>query len=432
MTAETNADLPLGILAGGGVLPERIAELSLARGRKVHIVALEGEADRGIERFPHTWVNWGAIGRMTASFRAAGCRQMIFVGAVKRPDPRRVRPDLGLVRAIPTIIRLFGGGDDHVLRRVVRFFEAQGFEVCGVADVAPSLVVAAGALGRIVPAPSYAREAALAFALIDALGPADVGQAVVMRDGRVLAVEAAEGTDRMLTRLAEAGDRRAAGAVLVKGPKPGQELRIDMPVIGPRTVELAAQAGLAGIAVEAGRVLAAERAELVAAADAAGLFVAGVERRTCERAAREVLSLSQLNRRLPEKRLRRDMTRAFNVLAAVSGYGAPAAVAVVRRHVIAIETGEGFESAMSRVAALRQWGATARSPRRGSLAVARHAVEGLGLEAIVAQAARIGLAGLVLPADIAADDLARAGRIGDEHGLAVVEARRGWPAGAAP
>lgn len=263
MTADSGpapiATSPLGILAGGGQLPERIAELTLARGRGVHIVALEGEAGRGIERFPHTWVNWGGIGRMTRSFREAGCRDMIFVGGVKRPDPRRVRPDIGLIRAIPTIIRLFGGGDDHVLRRVVRFFEAQGFTVRGVADVAPELLVKSGALGRLAPAPAFARDAASGFALIGALGAADVGQGVVIRDGRVLAVEAAEGTDRMLSRLAEAPGRRAAGGILVKAPKPAQELRIDMPAIGPRTVELAAQAGLAGIAVEADRVLVADR-----------------------------------------------------------------------------------------------------------------------------------------------------------------------------
>ncbi len=411
------------------MLPEQIAELTLARGRGVHIVGIEGEAGRGIERFAHTWVNWGGIGRMTSSFRAAGCQDMIFVGGVTRPDPRRVRPDLGLIRAIPTILRLFGGGDDHVLRRVVRFFEAQGFTVRGVADVAPELVVAAGAVGRIAPAPAYTRDATGGFALIGALGMADVGQGVVMRDGRVLAVEAAEGTDRMLTRLVEAGDRRAAGGVLIKGPKPGQELRIDMPVIGPRTVELAAKAGLAGIAVGAGRVLVVDRAGLIERADLAGLFVTGIEDRTVAKPVRSVLSLAPLNRLRPDKRVRRDMARGAWVLAAVQAFGDSGGVVVVRRHVIAVDTGEGLAATMSRVRELRQWGATSRSRRRGALAVGPSMIEDAGLEAIMAAVADSGLAGVALPPGLAADIVDRAGRIGEERNLAVVATQGPWAGG---
>lgn len=412
---------PLGILAGGGSLPEQIAELSIAKGRGVHIVAIEGEAGRGIERFAHTWVNWGGIGRMAASFKANGCRDMIFIGAVTRPDWRKIRPDLGLFKAIPTIVRLFGGGDDHVLRNVVRFFEAQGFTVRGVTDVAPELLVGSGALGRIAPAPSFAGDAARGFALIEALGGADVGQAVVIRAGRALAVEAAEGTDRMLTRLAETSDRRASGGILVKGPKPGQELRIDMPVIGPRTVELAAKAGLAGIAVRSRQVLLVERERLVEQADASGLFVTGIEPPTAVQTQHQVLALSPLNRLVPDKYLRRDMARGANVLAAVAGFADPAGVVVVRRHVIAIETGEGLEVLFERVKALRQWGATARSRRRGALAIGHHAIEALGLEAIISAAAEAGLAGIVLPPAVTVGTIDRAGAIASQHGLSIVD-----------
>lgn len=427
--AETAADArsPLGILAGGGSLPEQIAELTLARGRGVHIVAIEGEAGRGIERFPHTWVNWGGIGRMSASFNAKGCRDMIFVGGVTRPDWRKVRPDLGLFKAIPTIIRLFGGGDDYVLRNVVRFFEAQGFTVRGVADVAPELLVGSGALGRIAPAPRFATDAAAGFSLIEAMGGADVGQAVVIRGGRALAIEAAEGTDRMLTRLAEAADRRAAGGIMVKAPKPGQELRIDMPVIGPRTVELAAKAGLAGIAVRVGQVLLVERDRLVDQADASGLFVTGIEPAMGVAAPRAVLSLAPLNRLVPDKDLRRDMARGANVLAAVARFADSAGVVVVRRHVIAVETGEGVEAMFTRVKALRQWGATAKSRRRGALAVSVPEIETTGLEAVIAAAADAGLAGIVLPAGLAAGHVDRAGEIAAGAGLSIVDNRGLWP-----
>ncbi len=417
---------PLGILAGGGGLPEQIAGSAVARGRAVHIVALDGEAGPGIEAFPHTWVNWGGIGRMTASLKAAGCRDLIIVGSVTRPDPRKVRPDFGLIRAIPTIIRLFGGGDDHVLRNVVRFFEAQGFDVCGVADVAPELLVGTGPMGKIAPAPVFTADADRGFALIDALGFADVGQAVVIRHGRILAIEAAEGTDRMLARLVESGTSTAAGAILVKRPKPGQELRVDMPVIGPRTIEHAGRCGLAGIAVEAGRVLVAERTQVVAAADRGGLFVVGMQAAPHRTQMQRTLSFALLNRRPVDDRVRPDMARAAEVVSVLQEFAATAGVVVVRRHVIAIETGEGLEAMFTRVKTLRQWGATARSKRRGILALSAAGIEAAGVESCVAAAADAGLAGIVLPGEIALDTVDRAGRIAEEHGLSMAEVKGEW------
>jgi UDP-2,3-diacylglucosamine hydrolase len=426
-TGAAAAPGPLGILAGGGGLPEQIAERAVASGRKVHIVAITGEAEQGVSRFPHTWVNWGSIGRMSASLKSAGCRDLIIVGSVTRPDPRTVRPDFGLIKAIPTIIRLFGGGDDHVLRNVVRFFEAQGFAVRGVADVAPELLMPPGTLGKIAPASRYTADAARGLALIDALGSADVGQAVVMRDGRAVAIEAAEGTDRMLARLGVPGDPRAQGGVLVKAPKPGQELRIDMPVIGPRTIENAAKAGLAGIAVQAGRVLVAERDTTVQQANTGGLFVTGIVGHDANSQQPALLPLSPLNRRQPDERLRRDMARASRVLTVVSGFAASAGVVVVRRHVIAIETGEGFEPMLARVRTLRQWGATARSKRRGAIALGSAAIDAVGLEAILATVADAGLAGVVLPPGLRPETADQAGSIGQERGLAVVALAGAWP-----
>jgi UDP-2,3-diacylglucosamine hydrolase len=413
---------PLGILAGGGGLPEQIAARTMASGRAVHIVGIAGEAEPGIARFPHTWVNWGAIGRMTAALKSAGARDLIIVGSVTRPDPRKVRPDLGLVRALPTILRLFGGGDDHVLRNVVRFFEAQGFTVRGVADVAPELLMPIGTLGRLPLLAAQAADAARGFALIEALGPADVGQAVVMRDGRALAIEAAEGTDRMLARLADGDGRRARGAVLVKGPKPGQELRVDMPVIGPRTIEHASALGLAGIAVAAGRVLVAERATVIDAADASGLFVAGIDPCGAPVSWSVPKALAPLGRSYPDLRLLDDMTRAAGVATAVAGFADCAGVVVVRRHVIAIDTGEGSAAMFARVRQLRQWGATARSKRRGAAAIGRECTTVTVLETIIAGAAEAGLAGIIAPPQLATDVLDRAGRLAGERGLAMVVA----------
>ena len=158
--------------------------------------------------------------------------------------------------------------------------ETHGLTVVGVGDVARELLVAEGALTRREPSPEDAASIEKGFALIAALGRYDIGQGTIVTDGRIEAIEGAEGTDRMLKRVAEArgiSDRRQRRGVLVKRPKPGQDLRVDLPAIGPNTVRNADAAGLAGIAVMAGHVLAAERSEMIEIADQCGLFIAGIE-----------------------------------------------------------------------------------------------------------------------------------------------------------
>src|SRR5260221_2015759 len=141
----------IGILAGGGRLPLMIAESVAAHGAAVHIVGIEGEADPAIAGFPHTWVNWGQIGRMVAALRDDGGHQMVIAGAVTRPDLWRIRPDAGFFRSLPQILRLLAGGDDSVLTRVVRFFEGNGLEVLGVHEAAPDLLAGRRPTGRTRP-----------------------------------------------------------------------------------------------------------------------------------------------------------------------------------------------------------------------------------------------------------------------------------------
>ena len=270
----------VGILAGGGRLPLMIAESVAARGDGVHIVAIEGEADPEVARFPHTWVNWGQIGRMVATLRAEGATELVIAGGVTRPDLWRIRPDAGFFTSLPQIVRLLAGGDDSVLSRVVRFFEGKGLTVRGVHEVAPDLLAGDGRMGALDLRRADRADAELGFAVRQALGAVDAGQAVAVAQGKVLAIEGAEGTDAMLRRVAGLPGREASGVrrgVLAKGPKPGQELRVDMPAIGPRTVEQAAAAGLAGVVVEAGAVLVLDRDEAIRAADAVGCALYGLE-----------------------------------------------------------------------------------------------------------------------------------------------------------
>jgi DUF1009 family protein len=271
---------PLGIIAGGGGLPCVVAEAAKARGLPLHIVGIRGEASDAIERFPHTWVRWGEVGKLFDALERHDCRDLVIIGGATRPDLANVKFDLGAVRNLPFLISLGVGGDDHVLSSVVRFLEKKGYRVHGADDVAPELLAGEGQLGAHAPSTEDKADIDLAFEVVKALGRFDIGQGAVVAKGYVMAVEAAEGTDAMLERCAalrETGRARGRGltGVLVKAPKPGQEQRVDLPTIGPGTVRRGAAAGLAGIAVAAGQVLIAERATTIAEADRLGLFLIG-------------------------------------------------------------------------------------------------------------------------------------------------------------
>lgn len=271
----------LGVLAGQGRLPTDVAAGAAAAGRPVHIVGIRGEAAAEITHYDHTWIAWGQIGRMMKAFRDADCTELVIIGAVSRPNLSEARLDWGAIASLPSILSLTVGGDDALLSRVVRFFEARGFGVIGAHEIAPDLLAGDGPLGTHAPTEQHLSDIARGRTVVDTMGRLDIGQAVVVAKGYVLAVEAAEGTDRMIDRAKELRQwgRKASAprvGVLVKMPKPGQELRVDMPTIGVETVRRAADAGLAGIAVAEGRVLIADKAATIAAADAAGLFLVGI------------------------------------------------------------------------------------------------------------------------------------------------------------
>jgi DUF1009 family protein len=276
---DAKQDGPLAIIAGGGTLPSALADAAVAQGRAVHVIGIRGEADAKISRFPHTWLKWGEVGKLFTTLDDQGCRDLVIIGSVSRPDLANVRFDFGAIKNLPFLLGLGVGGDDQVLSSVVRFLEGKGYRVYGAGEVAPELLAAEGTLGAKAPSPEDRADIEAGFRVVSALGRLDVGQAAVVVKGRVLAVEAAEGTNAMLARCDEmrkgAGRRRGLAGVLVKAPKPGQEERVDLPTIGPETVEMAAQAGLAGIAVAAGRVLIADRDATIAAAGQHGLFLIG-------------------------------------------------------------------------------------------------------------------------------------------------------------
>lgn len=392
----------LGILAGGGSLPREVADAASASGWSVFIVALRGEADADFGQHPVTYVGWGEIGRMLRTFKAAAVADLVIVGHVRRPNLRRVRPDLGLLRHLPSVVEIVvSGGDDSVLRRVVRFFEKQGFRVAGTGDVAPQLLVGPGPIAGIEAVPRDRDDIRLGFEVVRRLGEFDLGQSVVVAGGRIEAIEGAEGTDAMLERVARLRATQVSatlGGVLVKRPKPGQELRVDMPTIGPATAVRAGNAGLAGIAVLSNAVIAARKSELVRAADEQSIFIEGVEDSAQHEDAPPARPAAegtfvQLGKVTPSRRDVDDLIKATGVLARLAPYEVGGAVAVSRRHVLGVETGEGTEAFLDRIGRLRQWGLKSKHARAGV------AILGLGNKveaAVVTRAANAGLKGLVV------------------------------------
>jgi DUF1009 family protein len=272
----------LGIVAGGGELPIAIAESASDGGKPVFVVALQGIADPDVGRFAHAWVSLGEIGRMSALLREHGCGEVLLVGKVSRPKWSDLSFDAKAMLKLPKVMAAALKGDDALLRAFVEIIEEDGFRAVSAAEAAPGLLATAGVLGQHRPSQQDRADIAQAVQIVRALGALDVGQAVIVCEGLALAVEAAEGTDAMIARVAELpehlrGSEARRKGVLVKARKPTQDGRTDLPVIGTQTVAKAARVGLAGIAVETGAALIVNKRAVAEAADKSGLFLFGFE-----------------------------------------------------------------------------------------------------------------------------------------------------------
>ncbi|HYI72482.1 MAG TPA: UDP-2,3-diacylglucosamine diphosphatase LpxI [Skermanella sp.] len=266
----------LGIIAGGGDLPVRLLEACRSVGREAFVLGLEGHAEPdGIGRHVDLWVRLGAAGTMLDALRAAGARDIVLAGRVRRPSLVELKPDWRGARFFARIgARALG--DDGLLKAVTAELEGEGFHVVAAHDVFRDLLTPAGPLGGLVPDEQAEGDIARGMAVIRALGPLDVGQAVIVQQGLVLGIEAIEGTDALIERCGTLR-RDGPGGVLVKMTKPTQDLRFDLPTVGVVTVERCAAAGLRGIAIEAGKTIALDRDAIAAQADRLGLFVVGLD-----------------------------------------------------------------------------------------------------------------------------------------------------------
>jgi UDP-2,3-diacylglucosamine hydrolase len=272
----------LGLIAGAGGLPGELVRACNAAERPVFVLRLLGLADPALANAaPGVDVGLAEWGKMFQALKRQRCERICFVGGVPRPDFANLKPDLRGIAALPRVLAAARKGDDALLRQVMHEFEQEGFVVEGADTVISGLTIGDGPLGRIAPRPTDTADIDQALRVARALGSLDIGQAVVVANGLVLAVEAQEGTDAMLQRCADLpralrSHAAAAAGVLAKAVKPIQDRRVDLPTIGPATIEAAARAGLVGVAGEAGALLIVDRDQVIQTADDLGLFVFGV------------------------------------------------------------------------------------------------------------------------------------------------------------
>lgn len=267
----------LGIVAGGGGLPLELVRGCKAAGRPYFIIALDGYADaQALSGEPYAVVRLGAVGESLSKLKEAGAKELVLAGHVKRPSLAALRPDVMGAKLMARLGAAFFAGDDALLSAVVAFLEEEGFAVVGADKVLAGLLTPGGPLGGVAPDAQAQADIAQGIRVAKALGAVDVGQAVIVEHGYVLGVEAAEGTDALIRRCAEL-KKNAGGGVLVKLKKPQQDARVDLPSVGPETIEALARAGFSGVAVQQGGSLLIDKEATLAKADALGLFVVGVE-----------------------------------------------------------------------------------------------------------------------------------------------------------
>ncbi len=276
----SEAAAPLAILCGSGAFPLEVAGEARRAGREPFLIGVVGSTDQEIETYPHVWLRIGEVGKLFAALKERAIAEIVLVGAMRRPEFADLRLDWGAVKRAADLAQLFRLGDNGLLVGLAAIFEREGFRIVGAHEIAPRLAARSGLLGARKVFPDDEADIAFGARLLEALSDFDAGQGAIVAAGRVLAIEAAEGTDSMLARVAElrAGGRlkhKGPAGVMVKAPKRRQDLRLDMPAVGPKTIEGAAKAQLRGVALAAGRVLIVERELCARAADSAGLFLYG-------------------------------------------------------------------------------------------------------------------------------------------------------------
>lgn len=266
----------LGMIAGGGMMPVEIIRYCNNHDIEIFVMGIEPFAkEEELKDAPHDFAKIGEAGKILKAFKNNGVQNVVLAGGIKRPSFKELIPDWEGMK-IMTRLAIKKMSDDNMFRAVIDEIEKHGFKVVGIEEVVPEMLFSEGVYGKAKPSPEDMDDIQRGITVAKALGAVDVGQAVVVQEGMVLAVEAIEGTDMMLSRAATV-KKKGKAPVMVKILKPGQDMRVDLPAIGLQTIEQLKKYGIGGIAVEAGGILLIEREAVIKMADEAGIFIIGVK-----------------------------------------------------------------------------------------------------------------------------------------------------------
>ena len=258
-------------------MPHEVVRSAQAHGYDIFVAALRSFSEPSDFEAASDAFGFIEIRALIKRFKQEKCTHVTFAGNVSRPDFSTLKPGIRDIPLLAKVVKAATKGDDGLLKFMVSLFENEGFEILAPQDVCGSSLMETGALGKIKPKPEQQDDMGKAMRIAMLIGSEDIGQGAVVHKGLVLAVEAQEGTDKMLERIAELPAEIRGGGVLAKCLKPGQEDRVDLPTIGVKTVELAAKAGLSGIVLIAGKAFVINSADVAALADKHKIFIFGAE-----------------------------------------------------------------------------------------------------------------------------------------------------------
>jgi DUF1009 family protein len=266
----------LGMIAGSGMMPVEIINYCNKIGREIYVIGLEPFAnEEQLKDAPHSFAKIAEVGKMLKTFKSNNVYEIVLAGGIKRPSFKELIPDWEGMKMVGKLA-MKKMSDDNMFRAVIDEIEKLGFKIVGIEEVVPEMLFFEGIYGKVKPSKEDMDDINRGIIVAKALGAVDVGQAVVVQEGMVLAVEAIEGTDMMLSRAATV-KKPGKAPVMVKVLKPGQDMRVDLPAIGVQTIEQLKKYGIKGIAVEAGGILLIERETVVKMADEAGIFIIGMK-----------------------------------------------------------------------------------------------------------------------------------------------------------
>ncbi len=256
-------------------MPTEIIKHCNRSGIAVFTVGLETFADEEqLDGTPHIFARIGQAGKIIKAFKEHDVHDIVLAGGIKRPSLKELIPDAEGMRIVARLA-LKRMSDDNLFRAVMDEIEKHGFRVVGIEEVVPDMLFREGVYGKVRPGRDDMSDIERGWMVAKAIGTVDVGQAVVVQEGLVLAMEAVEGTDMVLSRASQLR-KPGKAPVMVKVLKPGQDMRVDLPAIGLQTIDLFIKYGIGGIAVEAGGILLIEREAVIKKADEHGIFIIGL------------------------------------------------------------------------------------------------------------------------------------------------------------